>query len=100
MTVALINMLSVKLTAMIINIFTVTKVLALVFIIVLGVWQVIVGGECIAVLGYTAKLFHWSIVYVPPDHNDNFTNAFDGTSSNPGDISLAFYSILFSYSGW
>ena len=56
------NMLSVKLTAMIINILTVTKVLALVFIIVLGVWQLIVGGECIAVLGYTAKLFHWSIV--------------------------------------
>ncbi len=34
------------------------------------------------------------------DHNDNFKNAFEGTTSDAGDIALAFYSILFAYSGW
>ena len=34
------------------------------------------------------------------DHNDNFRNAFDGTTSSPGDVALALYSVMWSYFGW
>lgn len=30
----------------------------------------------------------------------NFDNAFAGTNTNPGKIAKAFYSGIFSYSGW
>lgn len=44
-TIGLINMVSVKLTASIINVLAVVKVLALVFIVILGIWQLIKGGK-------------------------------------------------------
>ena len=40
-----------------------------------------------------------SVLYYQ-DHNDNFRNAFDGTTSSPGDIALAFYQVLWAYNGW
>lgn len=33
-------------------------------------------------------------------HTENFDNMFDGTNKNPGKIAVAFYSGIFSYSGW
>ena len=41
------NIYSLKLTATVINVFTVAKVLALIFVIVLGLWQLIAGGMLI-----------------------------------------------------
>jgi len=71
-----INCLSVKWAAKVQNVFTVAKVLALVIIIIVGL---VALGQ-----GRTA----------------NFSEAFEGSTKEPGKISLAFYSGLFSYAGW
>ena len=95
------NIYSLKLTATVINVFTVTKVLALIFVIVLGLWQLIAGGMLIqsCFLKYY-NIYKRSLFFFSTDHRDNFTNAFEGTSNCAGDAALAFYSILFAYSGW
>lgn len=35
-----------------------------------------------------------------PGHTENFREPFEGTTKNPGQIALGFYSGLFSYAGW
>ncbi|ELT89564.1 hypothetical protein CAPTEDRAFT_181312 [Capitella teleta] len=70
------NCASVVWAARVQNVFAIIKTLALVVIIITG-FVVLARG------GYT-----------------KFESAFEGTETHPGKISLAFYSGLFSYSGW
>lgn len=40
------------------------------------------------------------ITWMSMGHMENFENVFRGTTTNPGKIAKAFYSGIFSYSGW
>lgn len=71
-----INCYDVKDTSKMQNVFMFTKVGALLIIIITGLVWVILG------------------------HTENFENAFENTITDPGKIAVAFYSGIFSYSGW
>ncbi|GAP85989.2 putative high-affinity methionine permease [Rosellinia necatrix] len=64
------------------NVIGVTKVLTLVFISITGL--VVLGGHVRRI----------------PDPGANFRNAFEGTTNNGNDLSIALVNILFAYSGY
>lgn len=71
-----INCYNVKWVTRVQDGFTATKIFALIIIVIAGIYYLCIG------------------------HVDHFENPMDGTNSQPGYIALAFYSGLFSYSGW
>jgi amino acid transporter len=71
-----INCYNVKWVTRVTDIFTGTKILALLVIVVAGIWYLFGGNTQ-----------HWE-------------GPFAGSQTSPGYIALAFYSGLFSYSGW
>ncbi|RLU20165.1 hypothetical protein DMN91_006772 [Ooceraea biroi] len=70
------NCYDVKETSKIQNVFMFAKVGALVIIIIAG------------------------LVWLAMGHTENFVDSFKNTTTNPGKIAVAFYSGIFSYSGW
>lgn len=70
------NGYNVKATTRMQNVFMFCKVGALILVIVVGV------------------------VWMGLGNMENFKNSFEGTTTNPGKIAKAFYSGIFSYSGW
>ncbi|KAG8303986.1 Y+L amino acid transporter 2, partial [Homalodisca vitripennis] len=71
-----INCYNVKWATRVQDVFTATKILALVVIVLAGLWT-LVRGE-----------------------TSNISTGFEGTRYEPGHIALSFYSGLFSYAGW
>ncbi|RWS06497.1 large neutral amino acids transporter small subunit 2-like protein [Dinothrombium tinctorium] len=71
-----VNCYNVKWATRVQNTFTLAKIFALCIIIIVGVVVLFKGEE------------------------ENFNDAFRGTTSSPGSIALSFYSGLFSYAGW
>ncbi|XP_043504739.1 Y+L amino acid transporter 2 [Polistes fuscatus] len=71
-----VNCYDVKETTKMQNIFMFAKIAALVIIIIAGLSWLCMG------------------------HTENFENAFENTNTDPGKIAVAFYSGIFSYSGW
>lgn len=71
-----INCYNVKWVTRVTDIFTAMKIAALLLIVAMGVWHLSDG------------------------HTEYFDKPFEGSEIAPGSIALAFYSGLFSYSGW
>lgn len=81
------------------------KLVACAFIISLGIWQLIVGGShflLFLVYDKGPELFFLLLLLLSPlqDHLTNFTHAFSCTTTSPGNIALAFYSVMWAYDGW
>ncbi|KAI4472798.1 hypothetical protein M0802_016499 [Mischocyttarus mexicanus] len=71
-----VNCYDVKETTKMQNIFMFAKIAALVIIIIAGITWLCMG------------------------HTENFENSFENSNTDPGKIAVAFYSGIFSYSGW
>uniref|UniRef100_A0AC34Q1P6 Large neutral amino acids transporter small subunit 1 n=1 Tax=Panagrolaimus sp. JU765 TaxID=591449 RepID=A0AC34Q1P6_9BILA len=78
LSLAFVNIYSVKAVTHVQNFFTLAKLAALALIIVTGVILLIIGGE----------------------YRESFQNAFEMPHVEPGKIALAFYSGLWAFNGW
>lgn len=93
-----INCYDVKFTTKLQNIFMFTKIAALVIVIIVGiVWMAY--GRCSRSIAFIWNKINKS-PFVTLGHLENFERPFDNTETDPGKLSIAFYSGIFSYAGW
>lgn len=75
----LVNCVSIRLATIVQDTFTIAKVFALIMVIVTGLWFFFSGDI---------------------EYRTSFENPWVNSSTDPGQIALAFYSGLFAYQGW
>lgn len=91
--------------------FTYAKVIALIAVIITGLVKIFQGTEIILLLFtfihnklhlvYTLMLICYHVLWnFISGYTQNFEGLFEGSSQDPGNVALALYSALFSYSGW
>lgn len=91
--------------------FTYAKVIALIAVIITGLVKIFQGKGMIpslfTTIHYYLRTLHTltMICYCVlcmfiSGYTQNFEGLFEGSSHDPGDVALALYSALFSYSGW
>ncbi|XP_034400453.1 Y+L amino acid transporter 1 isoform X3 [Cyclopterus lumpus] len=95
-----VNCMKVKWGAILQVISTVAKVLALIVIIITGLVKL--GQGVMSSLHRPAGGALWDLQSFRQrsSFDQNFEDSFKGSKLNPGDMALAFYSALYSYSGW
>ncbi|XP_018025153.1 Y+L amino acid transporter 2-like [Hyalella azteca] len=71
-----INSWNVRITTKLQDVFMVTKIAALLMIIVAG------------------------MIHLGKGHTENFQDAFKGTTTDPGQVAVSFYNGIYSYAGW
>lgn len=91
-----INCMSTKWTMKIQDIFTIAKLMALVSIIVAGVYYMGSGKYSLFFLRLQGMI-QWS--YDFPGHMENFENLWEG-NYDTASLGFAFYSGLFAFGGW
>lgn len=80
------------------NVFMFTKIGALVVVIIAGLAWVGLGKYWWSYL--ILNRFNLNLFFNYIGHTENFENSFEDTNMDPGKISVAIYSGIFSYSGW
>lgn len=92
------NSCYMKITTKMQNIIMFTKIAALVLIIIIGLAYMFMGEWthiCIPTCTFDLNGFFCTL-----GHYDNFKDSFANTETDPGKLSVAFYSGIFSYAGW
>lgn len=84
--------MSVRAATLVQDVLTVAKIIALSFIILTGLFLLCTGNLAFE---ENCQLFIGKSMYY-----DSFENIFGDTASDFSEVSLAFYSGLFAYSGW
>lgn len=90
-----VNCYDVKSTTKMQNVFMFTKIGALILVILLGVYWMAIGTYINILFDL---MFFNDVVFI--GNTENFNEPFANTETDPGKISIAFYSGIFSYAGW
>ncbi|XP_050688049.1 Y+L amino acid transporter 2-like [Eriocheir sinensis] len=79
--------------------------LAICFLTALNCWNVRVTTKLqdffmVTKIGALLLVILAGLIYLIMGNTENFHNSFQGTSTEPGQIAVSFYSGIFSYAGW
>lgn len=91
-----INCYNVKWVTSVTDVFTATKIFALLVIFAAGAWYLV--SEKKLFLHISPDFTYFSVQFT--GHTELLERPFENSTTSPGHIALAFYNGLFSYSGW